>query len=48
VVEGTTALAPPGATNLWTIVPPPYETNSTLISVTVTPNGNRFFRLRNQ
>jgi hypothetical protein len=42
----TTLLAVPPATNNWTQVPFPYETNATHISITVTPAGSQFYRLR--
>ncbi len=34
------------ATNVWTQVPFPYQTNATQISVSVIPSGNSFYRLR--
>jgi hypothetical protein len=46
VLDQTTALASPPATNSWSQVPFPYQTNATQISVTVTPAGSRFYRLR--
>ena len=46
VLEQTTALTPPPSTNIWSQVPFPYQTNATEISVTVTPAGNQFYRLR--
>jgi uncharacterized protein (TIGR03118 family) len=47
VLDQTTTLLSPPATNSWTQVPFPYQTNATQISVTqpVTP-GSKFFRLR--
>lgn len=47
VLDQTTALVSPPATNSWIQVPSPYQTNATDISITVpAPTGNRFFRLR--
>jgi hypothetical protein len=46
VLEQTASLVSPPATNSWTQVPFPYQTNATDISVTVTsPTGNKFYRL---
>jgi hypothetical protein len=46
VLDQTSALASPPAATVWTQVPFPYQTNASQISVTVTPAGNRFYRLR--
>ena len=47
VLDQTTALVSPPATNSWTQVPFAYQTNAADISVTVpAPTGNKFYRLR--
>jgi hypothetical protein len=47
VLDETTTLVSPPATNTWTQVPFPYQTNATDISITVAaPAGTRLYRLR--
>ncbi len=46
VLDQTAALVPPPATNVWSQVPPPYQTNATHISVTIAPGAGGFYRLR--
>lgn len=46
VIERTANIVSLPATNSWSQVPFPYQTNATQISVTVTPAGNQFYRLR--
>ena len=46
VLDQTTSFVSLPATNTWSQVPFPYQTNATQISVSVTPAGNQFYRLR--
>ena len=47
VVDQATSLVSPPATNAWSQVAFPYQTNATHISITLTsPPGNKFYRLR--
>ena len=47
VLDQTSALASPPATNAWTQVPFPYQTNATHIFISVPPPGGpRYYRLR--
>jgi hypothetical protein len=47
VLDESTALASSQPATVWSQVPvATYETNATQISVTVTPVGSRFYRLR--
>jgi hypothetical protein len=47
VLDQATSLVSPPATNAWSQVAFPYQTNATHISITLTsPPGNKFYRLR--
>jgi hypothetical protein len=46
VLDQATSLVSPPATNAWSQVAFPYQTNATHISITVAPSGNKFYRLR--
>ncbi len=46
VLDQATSLVSPPATNAWTQVAFPYQTNATHLSVTVPVVANRFYRLR--
>ena len=46
VLDQTTALVTPPATNAWSQVAFPYQTNATHISITVPGVGNKYYRLR--
>ena len=46
VLDQTTSLTPPPLGPGWTQVPFPYTTNASQISISVTPGGNKFYRLR--
>ncbi|HWN93743.1 MAG TPA: hypothetical protein VNT99_01810 [Methylomirabilota bacterium] len=46
VLDQATSLVSPPATNAWSQVAFPYQTNATHISVTVPASGNNFYRLR--
>ena len=46
VLDQASALASPPGTSSWSQVGFPYQTNSSEISITVPPNGVRFYRLR--
>ncbi|HMJ88947.1 MAG TPA: hypothetical protein VK530_03980 [Candidatus Acidoferrum sp.] len=46
VLDQTTALTSTPAATVWNQVPFPYQTNATHISITVTPSGVLFYRLR--
>lgn len=47
VLDQTTPLVSPPATNAWNQVAFPYQTNATQISITLgSPSGNKFYRLR--
>jgi hypothetical protein len=47
VLEQATALASPPRTNEWMQVSPPYQSNATHFSISVSvPAGNKFYRLR--
>jgi hypothetical protein len=46
VLDQATSLVSPPATNVWSQVAFPYQTNATHISIIVAPSGNKFYRLR--
>jgi len=46
VLDQATSLVSPPATNAWSQVAFPYQTNATQISITVASSGNKFYRLR--
>ncbi len=46
LLDQATSLVSPPATNAWSQVAFPYQTNATHISITVPPSGNKFYRLR--
>jgi hypothetical protein len=48
VLDEATSLVSPPATNAWTQVAFPYQTNATHISITSAAAANRYYRLRRQ